>query len=625
MHWRRPFLIALASACSNKERHNMPGLFGILALDRSDRRQRADEYRAMLAALSHRSNYVVSEYSDELGSVFIGVIGHSYLIGPPKTSGANVVASYGLLAAQSEEDSSDYSSLRFQPSGNFSFARYTSSTGTLTLTVDRYASEPLFYLRTQGALYFAPEVKALLVLPGMGKEIDYSALASFLGSGHFLGDQTLVTAVRKLPGGQQLLVNSRGVQRTTYWSFKPGQKPEGTETTLSQTLAHLIEVSMQGRFRRNEDEVIFLSGGLDSRAILAGALKTRPTTKPIRTVSWGAESSIPGSDQQIAALLADHYELDHRFMRRDTDLYGRNVQETLHLIDGQCDVPCMHPGEYRILLALEQMGIRKVFRGDEAFGWRTKVFSHLGGLSHVGIRRFSSLPLLRGLLLPRVYETCRDAGDAAFDALLREYQAYEPNDAKDILYFSHRLQNYLGPASYYKRILFSQRDPLLSDDILDLMSAVPRTMRADKAILYSALRWMNPELARFPYAANSGLEHWLQQMATPGPVNAFFDMQVTDRESEIWSIFDRTAVSELWKKTTDSSRSPRAAPLLRRAKLSSTRLMTVALPKTAAELVARRAQAYLPADVVLMRFVVLKYWFDNLLNQPLTSPQIYQI
>jgi hypothetical protein len=55
-----------------------------------------------------RSNYVVSEHSDELGSVFIGVIGHSYLMGPPKTSEANVVASYGLLATQPEEDSSDY-------------------------------------------------------------------------------------------------------------------------------------------------------------------------------------------------------------------------------------------------------------------------------------------------------------------------------------------------------------------------------------------------------------------------------------------------------------------------------------------------------------------------------------
>jgi hypothetical protein len=590
----------------------------MMAIGPGGRLSNVHAYQSMLAMLKHRSDYDVSEYSDELGRVIIGVIGHHDLIGAPQRFGATVVASYGQLRTRPEDvqRTDPLVRSRFEPTGNFSVAQYAPSDGTLSLKVDRYASEPIFYATVEGVLYFAPEVKALLTVPRLDRQIDFAALASFLGSGHFLGDQTLLSNVRKLPGGQELYINSDGLRRSSYWRFEPG-KNYGHEScnSLSHDLGKLIEESMGRLFQRREDELIFLSGGLDSRTILAAALKAAPSGTPIRTVSWGAESSIAGSDQQIAASIAARYGLEHHFMRRRTERYGDNVWQTLHIIDGQCDVPCMHPGEYEILASFEHMGVRKVFRGDEAFGWRARVYSHLGGLSHVGIKRFSSLPLLRKVLLSKCYERCCDAGDAAFDALLHDCQQWEPNDAKDRLYFSHRLQNYLGPASYYKRILFKQLDPLLCDEILDFMSLVPRSMRFEKAILYSALHRINPQLAQFPYATHSGLESWAQEMATPGTVRTFLDMQVHDEGSEIWSIFDRNAVSEQLAGFKRSPRTPLTVALMQSAKQTSKRLMNVISPKSTAELIARRAQTYLPANVLLMRFVVLKFWFDELLNR----------
>lgn len=595
----------------------MPGLCGIASVRPDGLGVRTEVYRAMLATLKHRPDYDVSEYSDN-GKIILGVIGHKELIGRPRQSGRTLLAYYGqhIAPVRTDELNDRNPAAELKPTGNFSLVKYTASSETLTLLVDRYASEPIFYSQIDGVLYFAPEIKALLAVPQLEREIDYEALACFLGSGHFLGDQTLLANVRKLPGGHELRVAPNGIRISSYWRFEPGQR-HGQEDRdfLSHTLAELIESSMTRRFHRRDDELIFLSGGLDSRAILAGALTTTPSSMPIQTVSWGVEINTEGTDQNIAASIADYFGLRHRFMPRRTEAYGDNVEETLHLIDAQCDVPCMHASEYQLLASLEQEGIRTVFRGDQVFGRRAKVYSHLGALSNVGIRRFSSLPHLSNLLLPEVYEICRSAGDHAFDALYRDCQELEPNDAKDMLFFSHRLQNYLGPASYYKRVLFRQVDPLLCDEILDFMSFVPRNLRCDKVVLHAALKKMNPDLARIPFATVAGLEKWAQELAITGPVRKYVETQVEDSISPVWDIFDQKATGALLE---EAKKSPRAHPpvaIWHGTRERVKRALYGALPKSAAELHARRAQAYLPIDVLLMRFIALKHSLDVLLKR----------
>lgn len=592
----------------------MPGICGAVAVSHPHGVVPQGVYQAMVGTLLHRSEYLQSHYANDRGRVRIAAVGHGDLIGAPQAIDGAIVVSYGRLHTQpgNQDGTGNTGASALTPAGNFSLARYDPLTGTLSLRVDRYASEPIFYAYVNGVLYFAPEVKALFAAQPT-REIDYGALASFLGSGHFLGNQTLLSNVRKLSGGHELVVNGNGIKAHPYWRFEPGMDHRGeSQDLLSKQLGHLVEDSMRRLFHRRADELIFLSGGLDSRAILAGALKTPPEGTPIRTVSWGAASGIPGSDQYVAASIAGRYGLQHRFMSRGPESYGENVRQTLYLIDGQCDVPCMHPGEFQLLASLEAMGVRKVFRGDEAFGWHSRVYSHLGAMSQVGIRRFSSLPHLHSVLLPQTYNRCRHAGDEAFDSLLRDCKQIEPNDAKDMLYFAHRLQNYLGPAAYYKRILFKQIDPLLCDEILDFMRLVPRSMRFEKAILYGALHHLNPQLARIPYATHSGLESWADETAGPGPVRAYLETQVNDAASEIWTIFDRTALSAQINGLNAAGMSP-ASGLLDRARKGSKNLMTAISPKATAELVARRAQSYLPGNVLIMRFIVLKYWLDELL------------
>ena len=608
---RNRFIAVIPRGCSS-----MPGICGAMGVS-PDKIAEHDVYAAMTRALMHRSDYGHSHYADKSGRVRIGAVGHQDLIGASENLPGALFVSYGKPFNRPEGDVvvGGVTPSQFSPTGNFSSAQYDPLAHRLCVRVDRYASEPVFYTCIDGVFYFAPEVKALLAAHA-SKEIDYAALASFIGSGHFLGDQTLLSNVRKLQGGQELIVTPRGIEKRSYWTFEPGiDHNRESEDMLSAELARLLEDSMKRLFHRREDELIFLSGGLDSRAILAGGLKAVPDGVPIRTVSWGASSDIPGSDQQIAASIARQYGLEHRFISRRSQSYGENVLETLRLIDGQCDVPCMHPGEFRILASLEAMGVRKVFRGDEAFGWHSRVYSHLGAMSQVGIRRFSSLPLVRELLAPEAYKKCEDAGDEAFKVHIDDCKHREPNDAKDILYFTHRLQNYLGPAAYYKRIIYQQLDPLLCDEILDFMRLVPGSLRFDKAILYSALRHLNPQLAQIPYARHSGLESWAEEMSTPGPVRAFLETQVSDESSEIWTIFDRSALTAQLKGLIRSTRpSPRSQPV-HRARQKSKKLLSAVLPRSTAELSARRAQAYLPPEVLIMRFIVLKYWFDELINR----------
>ena len=83
--------------------------------------------------------------------------------------------------------------------GMFAFAIWDTLTRDLFLARDRMGIKPLYYTQAQGLFGFASEVKALLRVPILQREIDDQALWDYLSYRYVPGPDTLFRGIRKLP------------------------------------------------------------------------------------------------------------------------------------------------------------------------------------------------------------------------------------------------------------------------------------------------------------------------------------------------------------------------------------------------------------------------------------------
>ena len=136
----------------------------------------------------------------------------------------------------------------------------------------------------------------------------------------------------------------------------------------------------------------------------------------------------------------------------------------------------------------------------------------------VKLYRVADYKNLNGILRVEHHDEWRNASEAVFLTATQEVRGSDPNDAKDYLYFTHRLQGYLNTASYYKLCMLDQRNVLLDDEILDFLEFVPARLRADKVLYRRAMARAFPRLWQVPFASTSNLEHWGEVLAMSLPV-----------------------------------------------------------------------------------------------------------
>jgi hypothetical protein len=263
--------------------------------------------------------------------------------------------------------------------------------------------------------------------------------------------------------------------------------------------------------------------------------------------------------------------------------------------------------EYRLMRDLRDRGFRRALRGDEAFGWSIEVNDITGAMNRVMLRRFGDDPRLEGFIRPELYERWCAASDASFERVTQEVAGLEPNDAKDSLYFAHRLEGYLNTASYFKMPWLDQRNALLDDDILEFLEHVPWRLRIEKGLYHRAMRLAFPRLWEMPFADASNLEDWPTLITEAGPVRQFIRTSIEDGESQMWQWVDREALHNLANAAPTPPRHGHRSSMLRSA--------FFALPRP----IMARARGWraahdrlrLSPDKILLRFLVLKEFVDQ--------------
>lgn len=172
--------------------------------------------------------------------------------------------------------------------GHFAAVIYDKSRGLVHLIADRYGLRYLFYSVRGDQLAWAPETKAFLSVPGFSPAVDTEAVQNYFQYGHMTKDETWYKDVKLLDSGTVLTWNlkTKSASKHRYWWWSEIQPlPEKIDQDeIADELGRLFKQAVLDRCREGSRVGLTLSGGLDSRAILAAM---PPTDKPIVAVTFG--------------------------------------------------------------------------------------------------------------------------------------------------------------------------------------------------------------------------------------------------------------------------------------------------------------------------------------------------
>jgi asparagine synthase (glutamine-hydrolysing) len=203
--------------------------------------------------------------------------------------------------------------------GMFAAAIWDRRERKLTLFRDRYGVKPLYWTHQGAVVAFGSEQKAILAMPGIGRDIDLEAMLEYLTFQNIFTDRTLIDGIRMLPAGCLAVVDATGCCRVRrWWDFRfQEEASDRSDGDWAEELDALVTQAVQRQLVSDVDVGAFLSGGMDSGAIVGIAAARLPQ---MRTFTCGFDlSSASGvelnfDERRAAEALSyrfgtEHYEM----------------------------------------------------------------------------------------------------------------------------------------------------------------------------------------------------------------------------------------------------------------------------------------------------------------------------
>lgn len=197
--------------------------------------------------------------------------------------------------------------------GMFAFCLYDKQERTALLARDPHGIKPLYFWHGPGGeLAFASELRALLASGLPSRQLNTAALAAFLATGSVPEPATLVAGIERLPAGCWAHWCEGQLKIQPWLPLPESLAPQATgawePAAAAATTREALEASVAAHLIADVPVGLFLSGGLDSGALLALAPRGLHTF----TIGFAGAAASAGYDESSpAARLAAHFGAEH--------------------------------------------------------------------------------------------------------------------------------------------------------------------------------------------------------------------------------------------------------------------------------------------------------------------------
>lgn len=215
--------------------------------------------------------------------------------------------------------------------GMFAIALWDKRKQELFLARDRIGKKPLYYYHNHKQFIFGSEIKSILEVETVPKEIRSDAIYDFFVYQYVPESKSIFKNIDKLKPGHYLTINKNGIDIKQYWDVSFKAQSTSGEDEISEGLLDVIDTCTKQRMISDVPLGAFLSGGVDSSGIVA--LMANNSQKPVVTCSIGFDSK-KYDEIQYAKQVADQYHTVHHELT-----VKENILDNLEYIAGFFDEP----------------------------------------------------------------------------------------------------------------------------------------------------------------------------------------------------------------------------------------------------------------------------------------------
>ena len=257
--------------------------------------------------------------------------------------------------------------------GMFALALWDAGRERLVLARDRLGKKPLLWTRLpDGTLAFASELRALLRLPEVQRDVDLEALDAYLALQYVPGDRTALRGIRKLPPGHVLIAEGDDERIQRYWQLAPAEPSVRQEEWLERVRTGVGE-AVRKRLVADVPLGALLSGGIDSSIVVA--VMAEASSQPVRTFTVGFADR-RYDERAYARAVAERYGTIHEELQIEED-----VAATLPRLAAAFDEPLGDEAAFPTFLIAEQARRHVTVAlsgdgGDEAFAGYERYLAH---------------------------------------------------------------------------------------------------------------------------------------------------------------------------------------------------------------------------------------------------------
>ena len=195
--------------------------------------------------------------------------------------------------------------------GMFAFALWDVSRQTLFLARDRLGKKPLYYWHRGNRLLFASEIKALLLDPEVSREVDWEALQHYLAFGYTPAARSIYAQIAKLPPAHMATLQGDSLRLQEYWRLPPpGAAGRPSKADLASRVREEVREAVRLRLESDVPLGVFLSGGIDSSALVACMREVSGGRIATFSIGFGKETA-SFDEMPFARLVARRFETEH--------------------------------------------------------------------------------------------------------------------------------------------------------------------------------------------------------------------------------------------------------------------------------------------------------------------------